>query len=197
MGKLRVYCLKALKKLSIYPLGNTPSAPSVSRPSVGFCLLPTKLKKSVSTSFHLRHPILQAPDSLRRVIRLPVQPLQFHVGSILVPTNLGLRQITKPTGLVEDDGAQGTGVFHGQLQCRVGLLFARVVTDHAPSKGSALVGIEVMTAEFAMSDPANRMNKVGPVKILKPVLIRVVGVGTTIEVVRRRVLPTFLVTCIL
>ena len=28
MGKLRVYCLKALNKLSIYPLGNTPSAPS-------------------------------------------------------------------------------------------------------------------------------------------------------------------------
>ena len=29
MGKLRVYCLKTLKKLSAYPLGNTPSAPSV------------------------------------------------------------------------------------------------------------------------------------------------------------------------
>ena len=28
MGKLRVYCLKTLKKPSIYPLGNTPSAPS-------------------------------------------------------------------------------------------------------------------------------------------------------------------------
>ena len=29
MGKWRVYCLKTLKKLSIYPLGKTPSAPSV------------------------------------------------------------------------------------------------------------------------------------------------------------------------
>ena len=29
MGKLRVYWLKTLKKPSIYPLGNTPSAPSV------------------------------------------------------------------------------------------------------------------------------------------------------------------------
>ena len=29
MGKLRVYCLKTLNKLSIYPLGSTPSAPSV------------------------------------------------------------------------------------------------------------------------------------------------------------------------
>ena len=28
---MRVYCLKTLKKLSIYPLGNTPSAPSVRR----------------------------------------------------------------------------------------------------------------------------------------------------------------------
>ena len=28
MGKLRVYCLKTLNKLSIYSLGNTPSAPS-------------------------------------------------------------------------------------------------------------------------------------------------------------------------
>ena len=28
VGKLRVYWLKTLKKLSIYPLGNTPSAPS-------------------------------------------------------------------------------------------------------------------------------------------------------------------------
>ena len=31
MGKLRVYCLKTLNKLSIYPLGNTPSAPIVSQ----------------------------------------------------------------------------------------------------------------------------------------------------------------------
>ena len=30
MGKLRVYCLKTLNKLLIYPPGNTPSAPSVS-----------------------------------------------------------------------------------------------------------------------------------------------------------------------
>ena len=29
MGKLGVYCLKTLNKLSIYLLGNTPSAPSV------------------------------------------------------------------------------------------------------------------------------------------------------------------------
>ena len=33
MGKLRVYCLETLNKLSIYPLGNTPSAPSVTSPT--------------------------------------------------------------------------------------------------------------------------------------------------------------------
>ena len=32
MGKFRVYCLKTLNKPSIYPLGNTPSAPSVCSP---------------------------------------------------------------------------------------------------------------------------------------------------------------------
>ena len=42
MGKLRVYCLKALNKLSIYPLGNTPSAPSVSA-------LANSLKKAISS----------------------------------------------------------------------------------------------------------------------------------------------------
>ena len=31
MGKLRVYCIKTLNKLSIYPLGNTPSTPSDNR----------------------------------------------------------------------------------------------------------------------------------------------------------------------
>ena len=34
MGKLRVYCLKTLNKLSIYPLGNTPSAPSERDPTL-------------------------------------------------------------------------------------------------------------------------------------------------------------------
>ena len=37
MGKLRVYFLKTLNKLSIYPLGNTPSAPSDwGRPGTGY-----------------------------------------------------------------------------------------------------------------------------------------------------------------
>ena len=33
---MRVYCLKTRNKLSIYPLGNTPSAPSVHSDQAGF-----------------------------------------------------------------------------------------------------------------------------------------------------------------
>ena len=50
MGKLRVYCLKTLKKLSIYPLGNTPSAPSV-------CSLNRITRKD-------RYPLLHITDLL-------------------------------------------------------------------------------------------------------------------------------------
>ena len=69
--------------------------------------------------------------------------------------------------------------------------------DHPTTKSSTLVRIEVMTAKFTTSDSADRMDEIGPVQIFESVLIRVVGVGATIEVIGRRVLPTFLVTCIL
>ena len=36
LGKVWVYCLKSLKKPSIYPLGKTPSAPSEGSDGVGF-----------------------------------------------------------------------------------------------------------------------------------------------------------------
>ena len=47
------------------------------------------------------------------------------------------------------------------------------------------------------SHVTDRMDEVAAVKILEPVLVWVMGVGTTVEVVRRRVLPTLLVTSIL
>ena len=71
------------------------------------------------------------------------------------------------------------------------------MTDNPASESSALVGIEVMAAELTTGNPTNGVDEVGPVKVFKPVLIRVMGVGTTIKVIRRRVLSTFLVTCIL
>ena len=71
------------------------------------------------------------------------------------------------------------------------------MTDDATAEGGALIGIEVMTTKLATSDSANRVDKVGPVKVLEPVLVRIMGVGPTIEIVSRRILPTLLVTCIL
>ena len=71
------------------------------------------------------------------------------------------------------------------------------MTDDTATEGGMLVRVEVMTAEFVAGHTTNRVNEVGAVQIFEPILIRVVGVGTTIEVVGRRVLPTFLVTCIL
>ena len=133
MGKLRVYCLKTLNKLSIYPLGNTPSAPSV----------------------------------------------------------------TKAARLVEDDDAQSASVLHGGLQNRIPLLFARVVTDNPTAERGALVRVEMVTSELTAGHATDGMNKVTTKQIFEPVLIRVVGVGTTIEVIRRRVFTTLLVTCIL
>ena len=114
MGKLRVYCLKTLNKLSIYPLGNTPSAPS-------------------------------------------------------------------------DSGLQ-----HG-----IPLLLARVVTNDPLMECSALVGVKVVVSQFAASHATDGMNKVATEQIFKSVLIWVVGVGTTVEVVSRRILSTFLVASVL
>ena len=61
----------------------------------------------------------------------------------------------------------------------------------------ALVGIEMMTGQLATGHTTNGVDEITTVKIFEPVLVRIVGVGTTVEVVRWRILPTFLVTCIL
>ena len=60
-----------------------------------------------------------------------------------------------------------------------------------------MVWIEMVATKLATCDPTDRMNEVGAVKIFKPVLIRVVGVGSTVEIVSRRIFPTFLVTSVL
>ena len=54
-----------------------------------------------------------------------------------------------------------------------------------------------MTGEFVTSHTTNGVDEVAAVEVLEPVLIRVMGVGTTIEVVRRRIFMAFLITCIL
>ena len=55
----------------------------------------------------------------------------------------------------------------------------------------------MMTTEFTTGHAANGVDKVSAIKILEPVLVRVMSVGTMIEVIRRRVFTTFLVTSIL
>ena len=64
-------------------------------------------------------------------------------------------------------------------------------------KCGMLIGIEVVMAQFAVSHTTNGMDKILMEQIFEPVLIRVVRVGTTIEIVSRRILTTLLVTCIL
>ena len=71
------------------------------------------------------------------------------------------------------------------------------MANDATTEGGALVRIKVMATKLATGYPADGVDEVGPVEIFEPVLVRIMGVGTTIEVVSRRVLPTLLVTCIL
>ena len=65
------------------------------------------------------------------------------------------------------------------------------------TESRALIRVEVMAAKFSTSNPTYGVDEVGAVQIFEPVLIRVMGVGAAVEVIGRRVLPTFLVTCIL
>ena len=71
------------------------------------------------------------------------------------------------------------------------------MTDDTPTEGSTLVWIEVMAVKLATSHTADRMDEIGPVEILEPVLVWIVSVGTTVEIVRRRILAALLITCIL
>ena len=54
-----------------------------------------------------------------------------------------------------------------------------------------------MTSQFAACHPTNRMDEVPLVEIFKPVLIRVMGVGATVEVMSQRVFDSILVMGIL
>ena len=69
--------------------------------------------------------------------------------------------------------------------------------DNAATKGSTLVWVKVVAREFATSHTTDGMDKVVTVEIFEPILVRIVGVGTTVKVVRRRIFPTLLVTSIL
>ena len=71
------------------------------------------------------------------------------------------------------------------------------MTDDTPTKSGTLIRVEVMAAKLAAGHTADSMDEVGPVEIFKPVLVRIVSVGLTVKVVRRRILAALLITCIL
>ena len=54
-----------------------------------------------------------------------------------------------------------------------------------------------MTGKLATSHATDGVNKVAAVKVLKPVLIRVMGVGATVKVHCRRILLALLVVGVL
>ena len=60
MGKLRVYYLKTHKKLSIYPLGKTPSAPSAKKCLYWMVLMPVY----VETAEGLVKPLVILPAAI-------------------------------------------------------------------------------------------------------------------------------------
>ena len=71
------------------------------------------------------------------------------------------------------------------------------MTNYATTEGGALIWIEVMAAKLTTSNAADGVDEVRAVQIFEPVLIGIMGVGTTVKVIGRRILPTFLVTCVL
>ena len=69
--------------------------------------------------------------------------------------------------------------------------------DNSPTESGTLVWIQVVAAKLAAGHPTDRVDKVPTVQIFEPVLVRVMGVGMTIEVICRRILAALLVMCIL
>ena len=54
-----------------------------------------------------------------------------------------------------------------------------------------------MSAKFVTSHTTNRMDEIVTIEILEPVLVWIMGVGAAIKVIRRRILPTLLITSVL
>ena len=131
------------------------------------------------------------------MIHLPIQSIYRHIHGELIPTDLSLSQVTQVTRLVKDDSAQGTGVFHGELESRVGFFLTGVVLNDATTESGTLIWIQMMTSKLTASHPTDGMNKVAVVQVFKPILIRIMGVGATVKAHCRRVLDPILVTSIL
>ena len=66
------------------------------------------------------------------------------------------------------------------------------MTDNTATEGSTLVWVETMT-----SHPTDGVDEVPTVQVFEPILVGVMCVGTSIELMSRRILDPVLVTSIL
>ena len=71
------------------------------------------------------------------------------------------------------------------------------MTDYTATESGTLIWVESVTGEFAAGHPTNSMNEVAAVEVFKSVSIWIVGIGTTIEIMSRRVFDPILVTGVL
>ena len=71
------------------------------------------------------------------------------------------------------------------------------MTDDPTLERSALVWVQLVMSQLTTGHPTDGMNEVSMIEIVKPILIRVVGVGVAIEIMNRRVFDSVLVMGIL
>ena len=60
-----------------------------------------------------------------------------------------------------------------------------------------MIRVKVVTGQLVTSHPTDGMDKVAAVKVLEPILVRIVGVGPTVEVGGRRVFYPVLIMSVL
>ena len=109
MGKLRVYCLKTLKKPSIYPLGNTPSAPSDTSNTPVSSAIRTTPTTSALTGTYCCHP---RPSTL--VVTRKASRMLFFYGN-----QLGHRLVQNlATWTAWERGVNGQTRNHDRNICR-------------------------------------------------------------------------------
>ena len=134
MDILRVYCLKTLNKLSIYPLGNTPSAPSVFN----------------------QHPEIR----LQKASGIPpkwAQSFNFNaVNKLFEILDVVMKQYGIPWSLVlntDEKGLQTGSQKINQKKCLVPLKTPNTVKIQSDNLQLVTI-IECVTAEGVVFDPA-------------------------------------------
>ena len=71
------------------------------------------------------------------------------------------------------------------------------MTDDAATKSSMLIRVQLVTGQLAACHMTNGVDEILTVEIFKTILVRIVCVGTTIEIVGQRVFDSILVVSIL